>query len=183
MTRIVFAHGLEGSPDGTKATYLRDKLGAVTPWLGEFNLDDQVGALEKEIPQGSDAVVVGSSLGGLAALGFAVRHSDRIRHLVLLAPAVGMHRYASVSPEVEQKRPGLFEQSKKFGALSVPPSIRTTVIHGLNDEVIARQDVIDLVERSPSATLLLVHDDHTLSSSRELILHVVERAMSGKLVV
>ncbi len=180
MTRVVFAHGLEGSPDGTKAVYLRDELGAVTPWLGEFNLDEQVGALEEEIPQGSDAVIVGSSLGGLAALGFAVRHADRIRHMVLLAPAVGMHRYASISPEVEQKRPGLFEQSKKFGALSIPPSIRTTVIHGLQDIVIDKEDVIALVKRSPSATLLLVHDDHTLSGSRELILNVVERAVSGK---
>lgn len=179
MTRIVFAHGLEGSPDGTKATYLRDKLGAVTPWLGEFNLEEQVGALEKEIPKGSDALLVGSSLGGLAALGFAVRHPGRIRHLVLLAPAVGMHRYASVDTEVEQKRPGLFEQSRKFGALSVPPSIRTTVIHGLQDDVIHKDDVIALVERSPSATLLLVHDDHTLSQSRELILNVVERAARG----
>ena len=124
-------------------------------------------------------MTVGSSLGGLTALGFAVRHAKRTRHLVLLAPAVGMHRYASVSPEVELKRPGLFEQSATFGALSVPPSIRTTVIHGLQDDVIHKEDVIDLVERSPSATLLLVHDDHTLSMSRELILHVVERAVSG----
>lgn len=179
MTRIIFAHGLEGSPDGTKATYLRDKLGVVTPWLGEFNLNEQVAALAEEIPRGYDAVVVGSSLGGLAALGFAVRHAKRIRHLVLLAPAVGMHRNSSVSPEVELKRPGLFEQSATFGALSVPPSIKTTVIHGLKDDVIDREDVIALVQRSPSATLLLVHDDHSLSQSRELILSVVERAARG----
>ena len=171
--KIVFAHGMEGSPRGTKATYLRQKLGAVAPWLGELDLDGQVDRLAEEIGGGPPAVVVGSSLGGLAVLGLAVREPHLVSRLVLLAPAVGMDRFEGMDPAAEERRPGLFAQSRKYSALAIPPQIPATVIHGLEDDVIRLEDVLGLVRRSPSARLIAVHDDHALRGSRELILSAV----------
>lgn len=180
MRTVVFAHGLEGSPDGTKATYLRRELGAVSPWLGELDLAGQVEALVAAIGDRGPAVVVGSSLGGLAALGLAASRPELISQLVLLAPAVGMARRAELHPEVEQRRPGLFDESRRFSELAVPAAVRATVIHGLEDDAIRLDDVLDLVRRSPSARLILVHDDHPLHGSRELILAAVRRAAEDR---
>ena len=54
------------------------------------------------------------------------------------------------------------------------------MIHGLEDDVIRLDDVLDLVRRSPAARLILIHDDHPLSRSRELILAAVRRAAEGR---
>ena len=176
---VFFAHGMESSPQGTKAVYLREAFGAVSPWLGELGLPGQVDALAAAIGDRGPTVLVGSSLGGLAALGLAVERPGLLTHLVLLAPAVGMERHAPDHPEAEQQRPGIFEQGRRFGALAIPGEVPATVIHGLGDEVIRTADVLALVERSPSARLLLVHDDHSLHGSGELIRAVVSRAARG----
>jgi pimeloyl-ACP methyl ester carboxylesterase len=171
---------MEGSPQGTKATFLREELGAVSPWLGELGLIAQVEALTEAIGDDGPAVVVGSSLGGLSALGLAVSHAELIAHLVLLAPAVGMARRAELRPEVERLRPGLFDESREFSGLAVPPQLPATVVHGLEDDVVLLGDVLELVQRSPSARLILVHDDHPLRGSRDLILELVRCASQGR---
>jgi pimeloyl-ACP methyl ester carboxylesterase len=180
VRRIVFAHGLEGSPDGTKATYLRRSLGAHSPWLGELGLDGQVRILIEALSNGEPAVLVGSSLGALAALGVVATRQDLVSHLLLLAPAVGMARRAELRPEVEERRPGLFDEARRYSTLAVPPDIPATVIHGLGDDVIRLEDVLDLARRSPSARLILVHDDHPLHGSRGLILGATRRAALGR---
>ncbi|MFO8073447.1 MAG: hypothetical protein R6V85_16405 [Polyangia bacterium] len=176
MLEIVHAHGLEGSPRGVKATYLRERLGAVAPWLGELDLDGQVEALRGAIGEESSAVAIGSSLGALAALGLADRFPELVGRLILLAPAVGGHRLAADHPEVEAQRPGLVEQWERYSGLSVPEGIPCEIIHGLHDDLIRLDDVLDLVRRSPTASLLLVHDDHALTASRDLILATAARA-------
>jgi len=177
--RIVFAHGMESSPEGRKARYLREELGAIAPRLGHLGPEDQVGALRLAVGDRAPAVVVGSSLGGLAALGLAASHPGLVAHLVLLAPAVGMHRRAAFHPDVEARRPGLFSEAERLSGLSIPAEVPAAVIHGLEDSSIDAPDVIDLVRRSPSAALILVHDDHALTGSRSLILEVVSRAARG----
>jgi pimeloyl-ACP methyl ester carboxylesterase len=175
VRRIVFAHGLEGSPDGTKATYLRQELGAVSPWLGELGLDGQVRELTETVSNGEPAVLVGSSLGALSALGLVASRPDLVSHLVLLAPAVGVARKDELRNEIEERRPGLFDEVRRYSTLAVPPDLPATVIHGLKDDVIRLDDVLELARRSPSARLILVHDDHPLHGSKDLILQVVRR--------
>ncbi len=176
MKKIIFAHGMEGSPKGAKGTYMRERLGVAAPWLGELDLQGQVEALFAVLPPDDQAVVVGSSLGGLAAFGLANRCPERLRHLVLLAPAVGMERHKGEHPEIEAARPGLFDQAASFSTLAVPGTVPCTIIHGMEDEAIRLEDVVALARRSPSATLILVHDDHALIKTKGLILETLLRA-------
>ena len=181
MLPIVFAHGMEGSPRGTKARYLGAELGAVTPDLGALGLAGQVDELARTVEgfAARRAVVIGSSLGALGALGLAARRPELLSHLVLLAPAVRVAVPADRAAEIEHRRPGLVAEMAAFSELLVPPAIPATVIHGLADDVVDAHQVVELVRRSPSAQLLLVHDDHPLSGSRELILAAARRAAGG----
>ncbi len=177
MSRLVFAHGLEGNPQGAKATYLREALGAVAPWLGESGLEDQVRILAEAVGADAPAVVIGSSLGGLAALGLACDRPRLVGRLILLAPAVGTARLLAAHPEVEAKRPGLAAEVARFSELAVPDGIPATIVLGIRDELIRLEDVLALHARSPSARLVLVHDDHTLAGSRDPILALAREAL------
>jgi pimeloyl-ACP methyl ester carboxylesterase len=179
MRKVVFAHGLASSPDGTKAVYLRERFGATAPALFHLGLGAQVDALEAELSSGEAAVLVGSSLGALAGLGVANRQPRLVSHLVLLAPAVSIRRHEDAFRDAERDRPGLFAEAVELAKLSVPPEVPATIIQGFEDDVALFEDAAALAARSPSSRLVLVHDDHQLTGSKELILSVVGRAASG----
>ncbi|MCP4673947.1 MAG: hypothetical protein GY854_00190 [Deltaproteobacteria bacterium] len=179
MPRTIFAHGLESSPGGTKAVYLKERFGTFSPRLYHLVLSFQVDALEEALARSERSILIGSSLGGLASLGVANRCPDRITHLVLLAPAVSCNRREDAFKDAEKSRPGIREEAIEMQKLSVPETIPTTIIHGIEDDVVLTEDVLSLGARSPSARLVFVHDDHPLSGSRNLILSTVGRAVTG----
>ena len=47
MRRIIFLHGMESSPEGTKATYLKEQFGAISPALRHLGLREQVDLASK----------------------------------------------------------------------------------------------------------------------------------------
>lgn len=178
MRRVIFAHGMESSPSGTKAAYLREALGALTPDLSAFELDAQIALLCNLLRASDPAVLVGSSLGGLAALGAAAARPSGVSHLVLLAPAVGVHLRPDTLASSRGARPGLEDAVRALSAAVIPEQVPATLIHGFEDDVVAVSDVVALAARSRSARLILVHADHRLSTERELILTVVSQAAS-----
>ncbi len=178
MKKVIFLHGMESSPNGTKATYLGEQFGAVSPALRHLGLREQVRAVE-EILYENSTVIVGSSLGGLAALGLANTCPEKIAHLVLLAPAVGPFSRASFAEE-EKIRPGLYDEVREFSRFAIPTEVPATIIHGLEDTVVDTRGVVELCTRSKSSQLILVHDDHPLSRSRLLISAVVGGARTNR---
>lgn len=178
--QILFAHGLEGSPNGNKATALREAFGAHSPWLGELNVDGQVALLKALLLEREASVLIGSSLGAIAALGASLEVPEKISHLILLAPAVGGHKREDLFAEAERVRPGLAAQVERLSRASIPPSVPATIIHGFEDEILETPDVVALARRSPSARLILLHADHSLHSVHDLILKVAGRVSEGR---
>ena len=178
MRKVIFLHGMESSPRGTKATYLGEHFGAISPALRHLRLTEQVDATQQILGE-KPAVIVGSSLGGLAALGLANRCPERISLLILLAPAVGTFSQASFAEE-EKIRPGLYREACEFAKLTIPEEVPSTIIHGMEDSVVDSAAVIALCSRSKSSNLILVHDDHPLSNSRQIITAVVGRAANNR---
>ncbi|MDJ0764445.1 MAG: YqiA/YcfP family alpha/beta fold hydrolase [Myxococcota bacterium] len=181
MHAVIFAHGLDSSPGGTKASYLRERFGTVTPPLRDLGLAAQADTLAALAHQHQPCILVGSSLGGLAALGAAVRvPTGHIAHLVLLAPAVSAWRNKGAFQAAEQTRPGLLAEALRMEQLSIPETIAATLIHGIEDDVVCADDVIALAVRSRSSRLVLIHDDHRLAQSKALILSVIGAVASGQ---
>ena len=180
MHPVIFAHGLESSPEGTKATYLNERFGAVSPHLRKLDLDGQIDTLVALLKENRNTVLVGSSLGALAAIGAANRVPETIAHLLLLAPAVGVEHRAEIFKEAVKDRPGIFEQAIRLARNRVPETIPCTIVHGLADDVVPWNDVVQLALRSPSARLVLVHDGHQLGQSADLILSAVEMAAGSR---
>ena len=153
MSRILFLHGLHGSPEGTKVKLLR-KAGheVVAPSLPK---DSIAAALEIALDAVRDCmpdVIVGSSRGGALALSIP----DDIKvPMVLLAPAWVLYApFPSLKPE-------------------------TIVIHSPDDEIIPFSESQQLFEQHglPSVNLLSVGTDHSLndSSAATVLLQSVSR--------
>ena len=159
--KLCFLHGLDSSPQGTKASLLR----AYDPccWIPNLppDINERLKALEHGLRE--PMLIVGSSLGGLTALMYAISHPEMVHGLVLLAPAVGI------------KIEDLFTEEHKriMSSVYIPQGIPTKLIVGLRDEVIPLSSIRAMIARSPDPAniqLLEVDDDHDLHKSLDLIL-------------
>jgi pimeloyl-ACP methyl ester carboxylesterase len=155
---IVFAHGLEGSPQGRKSTYMRG-LGLPFSCLdlrGQPLLARLARVEEQTRPGG--ILLVGSSYGGLVAALLAQRHPERFVGLVLCAPALGLREPPNLEPD----------------ALMAPVGVPTMIIHGLQDSVTPIEHSRAYRDRSrTNVTLHEVCDDHPLRGSLDLLGTVV----------
>ena len=159
MFPIVFAHGLEGSPEGRKIQYLRRHRFDVTAPDGRgLPLAGRCQDLEKATRAGG-ILLIGSSYGGLAAAHLAAMHPGRFVGLLLLAPAL----HHSEPPVVNVQR------------LYPPTGLPTRIIHGIHDEVVP----IRASRRYASDGVVLIEteDDHSLRSSMDDMLMSVRLLM------
>lgn len=113
---LLFIHGLEGTSQGYKPTFLRtlypDLIAPDFP--GDFW--QRMEKLQTVIGERADWTIIGSSMGGLMAAVFACRHPQQIARLVLLAPALAFLNLAETP---------------------LPPcDAPTTIYHGTRDTVV-----------------------------------------------
>lgn len=101
MMRIYYLHGFASSAASTKAAFFASKLREhgiklFAPDLNEPDFStltitrmvEQITSTIDALPLGKPVVLIGSSLGGFAAVHAALKRSDRVVKLVLLAPAL-----------------------------------------------------------------------------------------------
>jgi pimeloyl-ACP methyl ester carboxylesterase len=140
---IIFIHGLDGSSQGVKARLLRGLFpGILTP--------DFPGSLEQRMAQLNDIlgaqrnwILIGSSLGGLMAAMFAVRHPEQVKRLVLLAPALIWPDFAADLPQ--------------------PVEVPTIIYHGRQDALLPLALIQELAQRVfRDLKFNVVDDDHGL---------------------
>jgi len=167
--RLCFLHGLDSSPQGTKSRLLKAHYpDCLIPTLPP-DIHERIRIVEQALHE--PAIVIGSSLGGLTALMFALAHPELINALVLLAPAVGF-RDESLFTE---------EQKRTLGAIYVPADIPTIIVAGIKDDVIPLSSIRALVQRSPDPDRILLHevdDDHNLHQSLGLMLESIEKVQT-----
>lgn len=165
MPIVVFCHGLESNPHGSKVQALRAAgFEVVAPDFQGQNLAARVETLMPVLRGAPDVVLVGSSYGGLAALYGGILHvaaGGRLRGLVLCAPALHWR-----------------EPPADVLLLREPPA-PTIVIHGRRDEVVPVAASEAWAGGFPEVELVLVDDEHRLKESMAAIVTAVRRFVDG----
>ncbi len=149
--KIVFLHGLESGPHGSKFQALKKTYGDILSpdCSGIYDERERLKIIRQELAQESGPfLVVGSSMGGLMALLLEQAERDRVAGLVLCAPAI--HRPAA----------------KQLDFKRLPPTI---VIHGTRDDVVPFS-----ASRVFGDRLIAVDDDHRLSRNMAAIIQAVD---------
>jgi predicted esterase len=139
----VFIHGLESSGWGTKGIFFRDRYPGMIIENFDGSFAQRMEKLDGLLAKKDDLILVGSSYGGLMAAAYAYLHEERVKKLILLAPAL----------HLEPFQPYLNK------TLQIP----VAVFHGLQDEVVPLEAVQAIAKQSfTDHTFTALDDDHSL---------------------
>lgn len=142
ITRI-FLHGLDSSPQGTKARYFAEHYKDMIIPHFTGNLEDRMQLLYETLKDKEKIILVGSSFGGLMSTIFAIKYPERCERLILLAPAINLLTEDLIPTE--------------------PIKIPTWIFHGEDDNVIPLESVKEISKRLFSdLRFYIVKDDHQL---------------------
>ena len=203
--KVLWAHGLEGSPDGSKPTWMIENLGwdvvSVNMSIRGWTIADQTKAVLDKVSEVDDFdLIMGSSYGGLAVANAANELLDRDLRLVLMAPAFGLaENFQNIAGkeglnqwENNGFRPyfhhGLNREIKLSWDFMVSakkmswPEIKhpTVIIHGISDEIVSIESSRKVEESNSNVELIEVDDGHRLGDSLQFIPIAVEKVLSKK---
>jgi len=147
---LFFFHGLESGPHGAKYQSIKSKFPVESPDFQGLDLVERLAKAEEATRDCKDAVLVGSSFGGLVAALTYDRFPERFRTYILLAPALHTDRSDGI------------EHVPKDGL----------IIHGIPDDVVPIGPVREFA-RFHKLKLIEVQDDHRLSASHDLLLEAL----------
>ncbi|HBX70474.1 MAG TPA: alpha/beta hydrolase [Chloroflexi bacterium] len=140
---LIFIHGLQSSSQGDKATLLRGLYPEILTPDFSGNLEARLAQLDRIIADRRDWIIIGSSLGGLMATLTACQHPERIKKLVLLAPAL-------VWPDFVENPPA-------------PVNVPVVIYHGEGDTVVPIEIARTLAQKVfTNLEFHAVEDDHGL---------------------
>lgn len=203
--KVLWAHGLEGSPDGSKPTWMIENLGwdvvSVNMSIRGWTIADQTKAVLDKVSEVDDFdLIMGSSYGGLAVANAANELLDRDWRLVLMAPAFGLaENFQNIAGkeglnqwENNGFRPyfhhGLNKEIKLSWDFMVSakkmswPEMKhpTVIIHGISDEIVSIESSRKVEESNSNVELIEVDDGHRLGDSLQFIPIAVEKVLSKK---
>ena len=152
---LIWAHGLWGSPNGSKVTAIREsEIEVISPDFNNMELEERVDILN-ELVSKEKVVLAGSSYGGLACALVAQKQPEQVKGMLLLAPALHLPETPNDVPE----------------DLVPPNNLPITIIHSTTDEIVPISASQDYIERSENnINLIEVEDSHVLENSIELII-------------
>ena len=164
MTTVIFSHGQESGPWGTKIRAMAElvkEMGCSTDSVDYQGIADPTVRVEKLLRECSDIsdplILVGSSMGGHVAT--AAAEELGAAGLFVLAPAFYMEGYEELTPP--------------------PPSMPICIVHGWHDDIVPVENSIRYA-RLCSATLHLVDGDHRLTDNIDEINEYLSQFIKSK---
>ena len=160
---FIWAHGLWGSPNGSKITAIRESgIEVNSPDFNNMELDERVDTLN-ELVSKEEVILAGSSYGGLACALVAQQQPKQIKGMLLLAPALHLPEAPNNVPE----------------NLIAPENIPVIIIHSTTDDIVPISASKDYLERSKeNVKLIEVDDNHVLENSIELIISEFKKLLN-----
>lgn len=159
MTTVVFSHGKESGPWGTKIRAMAELvkgLGCAVESIDYQGMEDPADRVNKLIAACKDlddaVVLVGSSMGGHVATAAAT--AVGAAGLFVIAPAFYMPGYEELTPE--------------------PPKIPITIVHGWRDEVVPVENSMRFAAAC-RAELHVLDGDHRLTENIGEINYYLQR--------
>jgi hypothetical protein len=150
--KILFLHGLEGNPEGSKPTFLKQEgYRVIAPSLPKNDWELSVARAEDYFINFRPDIIVGSSRGGAVAASFPTGDVPKI----LVAPAW-----------------------EKFKVYPLHVDETTTILHCVDDELVTFESSCTLRD-SVGCRLIECGENHRMSDTGALdVLHAVVKALT-----
>lgn len=200
MSNIVYLHGFASSPLSTKGRFFHSRFEMIGGDVHQPELEDgdfqgltitrQLEVVDQAMRELEPVLLMGSSLGGYLAALYAARNPDRVRAMVLLAPAFAFaRRWAEELGEEDLRRwkekgfrevyhygerrmrpiaYSLYEDALQYEDFpeAAPPAL---IFHGRYDEVVDPALSVQFSWGKPQVELELMDSDHQLLNVLEPI--------------
>lgn len=199
---MIYLHGFASSSHSGKATYLGQRLRAqgVDFQAPDLNLPDFSTLTVTRMLEQTRALIetgkapvtlVGSSLGGFVAVTAAATWPDRVKNVVLMAPALDFGGQGLRGPGGVDigawKRAGhldvfhfgygrimpihyeLYEDARRYDAMGANVTMPILVFQGRRDTAVDPATVEAWSRRRPNVDLHMLDDDHQLTASLSYI--------------
>ena len=199
---MIYLHGFASSSHSGKATYLGQRLRArgVEFQAPDLNLPDFSTLTVTRMLEQTRALIetgkapvtlVGSSLGGFVAVTAAATWPDRVKNIVLMAPALDFSDQGLRGPGGADigawKRAGhldvfhfgygrimpihyeLYEDARRYDAMGATLTMPILVFQGRRDTAVDPATVEAWSRRRPNVELHMLDDDHQLTASLSYI--------------
>jgi len=140
MKKVLFLHGLESTPGGTKPTFLKKEgYEVINPALPKEPFSIAVKIAQDAVNHFKPDIIVGSSRGGAVAMAIDGKGAE----LILIAPA--------------WKRYGVFKDLS-----------RASILHCESDSVIPFEDTQELFRNNVGVNVISCGKDHRMSDEHAL---------------
>ena len=143
---LVFIHGLESTAQGAKGQFFSQNFPQmiIEDYVGDFQT--RMKKLNSLLAGEKSLIIVGSSYGGLMAVRYAMENENRVKKMILLAPALNLSEFKSGS--------------------CIQLMMPVILYHGTGDDVVDPQ----IVKKIASKYFInlehhLVDDDHSLHNT------------------
>ena len=206
---MIYLHGFASSAGSSKAAYLGRRLAerGVEFEAPDLNLPDfstltvtrMLDQTRRLLESAAGPVtLIGSSLGGFVAVNAAVLWPERVKTLVLMAPALDFNDHGLAGPGgaslADWKRTGrlnifhfaygrvmpihyeLYEDARRYDAMTADLKMPVIVFQGRRDAAVNPKTVEAWARRRPNVELHLLDDDHQLTASLGYIWDKLEAA-------
>jgi pimeloyl-ACP methyl ester carboxylesterase len=140
---LVFIHGLESTAQGTKGQFFRQLFPQmiIEDYTGDFAT--RMRKFDRHLSGKNDLIIVGSSYGGLMATQYAIENENKVKKMILLAPALNLPEF---KPPVHHKLP-----------------LPVIIYHGTDDDIVDPYAVKTMaLKYFSNLEHHLVNDDHSL---------------------
>jgi len=214
MTAYIYLHGFASSPQSNKAQYLGDRFteNKLKIKILDLNQEDFSNlTLTRQIEQTIAAfpddktpiTLIGSSFGALTAA-WVAQKCDRVKSIVLLAPAFGFPQswYSRLQPEQIKawRESGLLsvyhygagqqiplkyqflEDAENYPLAGLTRCFPTLILHGINDQVVPIKVSRDYASQHSQVKLIELDSDHGLNDSKEKIWQEIKDFLKLKTV-
>ncbi|MDI6742540.1 MAG: alpha/beta fold hydrolase [Smithella sp.] len=140
---FVFIHGLESTAQGTKGQYFSQNFPDMIVEDFTGDLKKRMEKLNQILAARSNLIIVGSSYGGLMAVQYAMANEEKIKKLILMAPAINLPEFHIAAGKT----------------INIP----VILYHGTEDDVVDPYKVRNIASRIfPRLEHHFVKDDHPL---------------------
>ena len=178
---LYYIHVYLSEPNSTKGTLLKEKLDVIPIKYRdcepeELVISDCVKRILDNIKEDKEAVLVGSSLGGLLSAKAALKKSD-IKQLILFNPAIiPMNVDISKIKDMPQRILRDMQDESLFGN-QIKSDI--FILIGTMDDTVPNWWTIEFA-KAQQATIKFLHDDHSLTQNLEHLPNIIRYIFDEK---
>lgn len=171
---LYYVHGYMSEPNSTKGTLFSKTLGAKAIKYRdgspeELIISDCIDRINNEIKNDFEAILIGSSLGGLLAAKTALDNSN-VKQLILLNPAI-IPTYFDISKIKDMPQeilagmqdPRLFEEKINSDI---------SILVGDKDEVVPKDWILNFA-KSQNVDVKFFDDDHTFTKNMQQLPDII----------